>query len=118
MAEHTATCATESVSLHTGVTEFSEGNAVLKLSPTLEYGGESPDFFAPTDWLRLDDVDLDLGTAGAGTPPSPPPPPPPFSPTPPAAARAPSFHVQGVHVPPPPLQALQRANTVGMPPTV
>mmetsp|Transcript_11347 Transcript_11347/g.34103 ORF Transcript_11347/g.34103 Transcript_11347/m.34103 type:complete len:567 (+) Transcript_11347:385-2085(+) len=50
-----------------GVTEFSEGNAVLKLSPTLEYGGESPDFFAPTDWLRLDDVDLDLGTAGPVT---------------------------------------------------
>ena len=41
---------------------------MLKLAPDLKYGGSSKEFFAPSDWLHLDDVDLDLGTAGCPGP--------------------------------------------------
>jgi outer membrane protein assembly factor BamB len=47
-----------------GATEFSEGNAVLRLPPDLMYDGSESEFFAPSNWQHLDDVDLDLGTAG------------------------------------------------------
>ncbi len=42
---------------------------MLKLAPDLKYGGSSKEFFAPSDWLRLDNVDADLGTAGCPGPP-------------------------------------------------
>lgn len=47
-----------------GTTVFAEGNAVLRLQPDLSYGNNASSFWAPKDWLRLDDADLDLGTAG------------------------------------------------------
>ena len=39
-----------------GATKFSEGNAVLALPKNLTYDGSDAEFFAPSDWLRLDDV--------------------------------------------------------------
>jgi len=39
---------------------FDYGNSVVHLSPQLQ----SVDFFAPTDWLRLDGGDTDLGSVG------------------------------------------------------
>ncbi|MGD0985186.1 MAG: PQQ-binding-like beta-propeller repeat protein [Acidimicrobiales bacterium] len=42
------------------VADFDEGNSVVELSPTLERIG----FWAPSDWVQLNDQDWDLGSAG------------------------------------------------------
>jgi outer membrane protein assembly factor BamB len=44
-----------------GSTEWSDGEAVLRLSPELARPIESRDFFSPLDWRELDRRDLDLG---------------------------------------------------------
>ena len=41
-------------------TTFDHGNAVIELSPTLQELG----FFAPSDWLKLNNGDTDLGSVG------------------------------------------------------
>jgi hypothetical protein len=46
-------------------TEWSDGEAVLRLSPDLAPPIESRDFFAPLDWRDLDRRDLDLGGTAA-----------------------------------------------------
>ena len=48
-----------------GATEWSDGEAVLRLSPDLARPIESRDFFAPLDWRDLDRRDLDLGGTAA-----------------------------------------------------
>jgi len=40
--------------------QFDYGNSVIKLSPALE----QLDYFAPTNWLRLNEADTDLGSVG------------------------------------------------------
>jgi hypothetical protein len=44
-----------------GATSWSDGEAVIRLSPDLHYSREKRDFFAPTDWHSLDLRDADLG---------------------------------------------------------
>ena len=48
-----------------GASEWSDGEAVLRLSPDLARPIESRDFFAPLDWRDLDRRDLDLGGTAA-----------------------------------------------------
>src|SRR5271166_6217616 len=48
-----------------GTTGWSDGEAVLRLSPDLPRPIESRDFFAPLDWRELDRRDLDLGGTAA-----------------------------------------------------
>jgi outer membrane protein assembly factor BamB len=49
----------------TGNTEWalrwSGGEAVIRLGSDLTFSGQSRDFFAPSNWLRLDATDADLG---------------------------------------------------------
>ena len=40
--------------------DFDEGNSVVELSPTLKRLG----YWAPSDWVQLNDQDWDLGSAG------------------------------------------------------
>lgn len=42
------------------VADFDEGNSVVELSPTLKRLG----YWAPSDWVQLNDQDWDLGSAG------------------------------------------------------
>ncbi len=44
-----------------GVTTWSDGEAVFRLTPDLRRSEGPEDFFAPTDWLSLDARDADLG---------------------------------------------------------
>jgi hypothetical protein len=44
-----------------GATSWSDGEAVIRLSPDLHHSREKRDFFAPTDWHALDLRDADLG---------------------------------------------------------
>jgi hypothetical protein len=48
-----------------GATEWSDGEAVLRLSTDLARPTERRDFFAPLDWRDLDRRDLDLGGTAA-----------------------------------------------------
>ena len=48
-----------------GATQWSDGEAVLRLSPDLTRPTESRDYFAPSDWRSLDRADLDLGGTAA-----------------------------------------------------
>ena len=48
-----------------GAAEWSDGEAVLRLSPDLVRPIESRDYFAPLDWRDLDRHDLDLGGTAA-----------------------------------------------------
>ena len=48
-----------------GASQWSDGEAVLRLYPDLARPIESRDFFAPLDWRDLDRRDLDLGGAAA-----------------------------------------------------
>ena len=48
-----------------GATEWSDGEAVLRLSPDLARPIESRDYFAPSNWRDLDRRDLDLGGTAA-----------------------------------------------------
>jgi outer membrane protein assembly factor BamB len=43
---------------------WADGEAVIRLSPGLEFSGKPADFFAPSDWRQLDDRDADLGGVG------------------------------------------------------
>lgn len=42
-------------------TTWSDGEAVFRLAPDLRRSEQTQDFFAPTDWRRLDSEDADLG---------------------------------------------------------
>ena len=44
-----------------GTTSWSDGKAVIRLSPDLHHSRETSEFFAPTDWHSLDLRDADLG---------------------------------------------------------
>jgi len=44
-----------------GASTWSDGEAVIRLAPDLQRSNNKRDFFAPTDWHRLDQSDLDLG---------------------------------------------------------
>ena len=48
-----------------GTTAWSDGEAVLRLSPDLARPIESRDYFAPSNWRDLDRRDLDLGGTAA-----------------------------------------------------
>ncbi len=48
-----------------GATTWSGGEAVLRFSRGPVFSGIPQDFFAPADWLHLDQADLDLGGAAA-----------------------------------------------------
>src|SRR5262249_54015529 len=42
-------------------TTFRDGEAVVRLAPDLRRSDDKRDFFAPTNWHDLDDLDADLG---------------------------------------------------------
>jgi outer membrane protein assembly factor BamB len=44
-----------------GVSAWSDGEAIMRLSPALETSGDGRDYFAPADWKTLDNSDGDLG---------------------------------------------------------
>ena len=46
-----------------GATNWSDGEAVIRLAPDLRRSNASDDYFAPSDWRSLDDRDADLGGA-------------------------------------------------------
>ncbi len=46
-----------------GVRQWSDGEAVFRLAPSLARSTGSQDYFAPADWRALDASDLDLGGA-------------------------------------------------------
>ncbi len=48
-----------------GVSEWGDGEAIVRLAPGLAHSPSTADFFAPTDWQALDEGDLDLGGTGA-----------------------------------------------------
>jgi len=43
---------------------YSDGESLFKLPPSLAFSGQNTDFFAPTDWANLDRTDADLGGTG------------------------------------------------------
>jgi outer membrane protein assembly factor BamB len=46
-----------------GSEKWSDGEAVIRLTPDLHHSDDPRDFFAPTDWHALDERDADLGGA-------------------------------------------------------
>ena len=44
-----------------GVTDWTDGEAVLRLPLDLKHSARKRDFFAPADWHSLDEIDADLG---------------------------------------------------------
>jgi hypothetical protein len=46
-----------------GARHWSDGEAVIRLGLDLTFSAQPRDFFAPADWLRLDESDTDLGGA-------------------------------------------------------
>ena len=46
----------------TSATEWSDGEAVIRLAPDLRRSNANDDYFAPADWRSLDDNDADLGS--------------------------------------------------------
>jgi hypothetical protein len=44
-----------------GTSTWSDGEAVFRLAPDLHRSGDKSDFFAPSNWLALDQRDADLG---------------------------------------------------------
>lgn len=48
-----------------GATSWSDGEAVIRLSPDLRRSDNPRDFFAPSDWRTLDSRDADLGGTNA-----------------------------------------------------
>jgi outer membrane protein assembly factor BamB len=44
-----------------GATKWSDGEAIIRLQPGLKHSKNKKDFFAPTNWMELDNTDLDLG---------------------------------------------------------
>jgi len=47
-----------------GVTQWGDGEAIIRLPPFLSFSQQSTDFFRPVNWLSLDQQDLDLGGSG------------------------------------------------------
>jgi outer membrane protein assembly factor BamB len=47
-----------------GVTPFQHQNSVVRLQPGPVFSGQTTDFFAPANWVDLDNADLDLGGSG------------------------------------------------------
>ena len=43
---------------------WADGEAVLRMAPDLARSSDPRDYFTPTDWLKLDTVDHDLGGSG------------------------------------------------------
>lgn len=48
-----------------GARQWGDGEAVIRLAPDLKRSDDPRDFFVPSDWLQLDDDDLDLGGVSA-----------------------------------------------------
>lgn len=46
-----------------GLTTWGGGDAVIRLSPDLEFSGSKSDYFAPSNWEDLDEGDYDLGSS-------------------------------------------------------
>jgi hypothetical protein len=44
---------------------WGQGDSVLRLGPGATFSGQPTDFFAPSNWMFLDNNDLDLGGSGA-----------------------------------------------------
>jgi hypothetical protein len=47
-----------------GADTWMGGEAIVRLGPGATFSGNTDDFFAPSDWLTLDEYDLDLGGSG------------------------------------------------------
>src|SRR5262249_37563583 len=47
-----------------GASEWSDGEAILRLPPSLVPIGLPADYFTPANWLQLDDADIDIGGTG------------------------------------------------------
>ncbi len=45
-------------------TTWMGGDAIIRLAPGAKFSGDPADYFAPSDWKRLDDGDVDLGGSG------------------------------------------------------
>jgi hypothetical protein len=48
-----------------GLSAWNGGEAILKLAPGPSFSGAAADYYAPANWLSLDNSDTDIGTAGA-----------------------------------------------------
>lgn len=48
-----------------GLSTWNGGEAMLKLAPGPSFSGAAADYYAPANWLQLDNQDNDIGTAGA-----------------------------------------------------
>jgi hypothetical protein len=44
-----------------GASAWSDGEAIIRLEPGLAHSSDPKNYFAPSDWKKLDDEDLDLG---------------------------------------------------------
>jgi hypothetical protein len=44
-----------------GAVQWGDGEAIIRLSPALDFSGSPTDYFAPADWQQLDRSDADLG---------------------------------------------------------
>jgi hypothetical protein len=44
-----------------GATQWSNGEAIIRLQPGLKHSSRASDFFAPSNWKELDNTDADLG---------------------------------------------------------
>lgn len=40
------------------------GEAIIRLNPGAKFSGDTADYFAPSNWQRLDDADADIGGSG------------------------------------------------------
>lgn len=47
-----------------GAATWGDGEAILRVPPTLQHSTSTQDYFTPTDWQTLDDDDADLGGTG------------------------------------------------------
>jgi hypothetical protein len=48
----------------TAPADWSDGEAIFRLPPSLTFSGKSTDYFAPTNWAALDNADTDIGGSG------------------------------------------------------
>jgi hypothetical protein len=47
-----------------GARTWMGGEAIIRLGPEAKFSGNPADYFAPSDWKRLDDEDADIGGSG------------------------------------------------------